>query len=185
MVIEQLDCLLKPLGFSRQKATWNRRTNFVIDVVDVQVSKSGDVITINAGVLDMDVYAKLWDGEPPEFVEQPTCTVCARIGELFDGRDRWWKLSGDRVVVDVVDAVGTRVLPFLERMHTRKAMEQWLTDTEVTRKKYPQPIIYLAILKYLLGEVAQGCELLAELQRKSIGAWRSRAAEVAARLRCT
>ena len=76
------------------------------------------------------------------------------------------------------------MLPFLERMHTREGMKQWLIGAEVTRKRYPPPIISLAILESLLGDRARGCELLTELQRKSIRGWGTRAAEVALRLGC-
>ena len=77
-VIAKLDALLIPLGFARQKFTWNRRSASVVDVVDVQLSKAGDAVTVNAGVLDPEVHVALWGSKPPETVEQPTCTVCAR-----------------------------------------------------------------------------------------------------------
>lgn len=184
-VISQLDQLLKPLAFSRQNATWNRRAESVVDVIDVQVSKAGDTFTINAGVLDKEVHRKLWGGDPPELVEQPICTVGVRIGELLDGRDKWWPMGDDEAVIDARRSVEGRVLPFLDRMRARRNMEQWLIDAGVTRKRYPMPIITLAIIKSLLGDLTQGCDLLTELQKKSVGAWRARAAEVAERLRCS
>jgi hypothetical protein len=63
-------------------------------------------------------------------------------------------------------------------------MVQWLTDTQVVKKKYPLPIINLAILHDLLGNSPEGCALLAEVQKKAIGAWRAKASEVAERLGC-
>lgn len=183
--ISQLDRLLKPLGFSRSKATWNRRAETVVDIIDAQVSKAGDAVTVNVGVLDKDVYTKLWEREPPERIEQPTCTVYARIGELLDGKDKWWLLDDHQAIADAASNIEAHVLPFLERMHARTAMAQWLIDTEVVRKRYPAPIITLAILKSLSGDDAQACELLKKLQTKSAGAWSTRAAEVAERLRCT
>lgn len=72
----------------------------------------------------------------------------------------------------------------LVRMCSRREMSQWLTDTEVVKRRYPPPIIYLAILQYLLGRPSEACALLAEVERNAIGAWRVRAAEVADRLGC-
>lgn len=163
---------------------WNRLVDSFVDVVDLQISKAGDTITVNAGVVDVDVHTILWGRKPPEFVEQPACTVCIRIGELIDGKDMWWRLSDHETVHSVGANVAARVLPFLERMHSRRAMERWLIDTKVETRKYPAPILNLAILKTLLGEARQGCTLIDALQKKSIGAWQTRAIEVADRLRC-
>ena len=92
-VIAELDELLKPLRFTRKKMVWNRLVGRVVDVVDIQISKAGDTITVNTGVLDRDVHAKLWNEQPPSFVQEPSCTVRARVGELINGHDRWWPLN--------------------------------------------------------------------------------------------
>lgn len=181
-IISKLDDLLKPLGFTRQKTVWNRRSGYVVEVIDVQVSKAGDTATVNAGVLDTDAHVKLWGSEPPTFVEEPACTVRARVGELIDGKDLWWQLSDDQVTDKAAKAIADHVLPFVKRMRSRQDMVQWLTDTQVVKKKYPQPIINLAILQNFLGNASEGRALLADVQKKAIGAWRARAAEVAERL---
>src|SRR5690606_12703069 len=179
---KQLDDLLKPRGFTRQKTAWNRKSGYVVEVIDVEISKAGDTATVNAGVLDTDVHVKLWGSEPPAFVEVPACTVRARVGELIDGKDLWWQLNDGQVTEKVSKAITDHMLPFVKRMRSRQDMVQWLTDTQVVKKKYPPPIINLAILQYLLGNSSEGCALLAEIQKKAIGAWRARAAEVAERL---
>jgi hypothetical protein len=183
-VIAELDRILKPLGFTRQKSTWNRRVGYAVDVIDVQVSKSGDAITTNAGVLDGDVHGKLWGEEPPSFVEESACTVRARIGDLIDGHDLWWRRSQVNVDVEIAATVGRLVLPFLERMHGRQAMEEWLVANQVVRKKYAPAILGLAILKDALGKNQVACEILSELRRGTGGAWRNRFDEVAQRLGC-
>jgi len=183
-IVACFDQLLAPLGFSRQKATWNRRAGFGVDAIDVQRSKGGDTFTINAGVLDRDVHAKLWGVEASGFTDVPTCTVSARIGDLLGAKDTWWSLNDDHAVRDAVGSVSSQVFPFLERMHSRQAIADWLVESGVLRKRYPMPIISLAILRNFAGEVSESCELLAEMQRRSLGAWSARAAEVAARLGC-
>jgi hypothetical protein len=181
-VIGRLDESLKPLGFKRHKATWNRRAGDVVEVIDVQVSKTSETITLNAGVLDMGVHVKLWGREPPAFVEEPDCTVRARVGELIDGKDLWWQLGDNDVSDRVVKAVSDYVLPFVKSMCSRRNMTQWLLATDVAKKKYPLPIINLAILQSLSGNSPAGCALLMEVQKR--GTWRERAAEVAERLGC-
>jgi hypothetical protein len=183
-VIRKLDAVLKPLGFTRQKTTWNRTVGLVVDVVDVQVRKSGDTFTLNAGVLDRGVHVTLWGEEPPSFVEEPSCTVRARIGELIEGTDRWWPVDSPSSLADVASAVESRVLPFLESVHARQAMEDWLEKAQVARKKYPPPILSLVILKSELGRKEEACALLASVRSKVTGAWRARFDDVGARLGC-
>lgn len=183
-VSAKLDALLSPLGFTRKGAVWNRQAGYVVEVIDVQVSKTGDTATVNVGVLDTDAHMKLWGSGPPSLVEVPACTVGARIGELIDGKDHWWAVDTDGSAGDIVNAVTEHVLPFVKKMRSRQAMVQWLTDAGVVKKKYPPPIINLAILQGLLGEMSKACELLSEVQRKALGAWRTRASEVAERMGC-
>ena len=112
------------------------------------------------------------------------CTVGVRICELLDGKDKWWQLGEDAAIADATRSVEMTVLAFLKRMRSREAMAQWLSGTGVTRKKLPMPIIVLAIIEHILGDHLQSTELLDGLQARSVGAWKARAAEVAARLRC-
>lgn len=92
-IVSTLHELLKPLGFRKKRATWNR-SGKVVEVINVQVSKAGDSATINAGVMDKDVYALLWQKSAHDFVAEPDCTVRARIGTLIDDLDHWWPLAG-------------------------------------------------------------------------------------------
>jgi hypothetical protein len=184
-VIARMDELLKPLGFARHKATWNRKSDSFVDVIDVQTSKAGDTITINAGVFHPDVHRKCWATEPAAVVEEPSCIVRARVGQLLNGKDLWWRLDDARILDDVVEKLNAHVLPFLERMHSLEAMEQFLTNAQVTKQKHPLPIIYLAILMSEQGNRTGACALLTELGEKSVGAWRTRIGEVARRLGCS
>lgn len=182
--IQKLDALLKPLGFARRKATWNRNSHYLIEVVDVQASKAGDTVTVNAGVLDTRVYVKLWGEDPPGFIEEPQCTVRTRVGDLLDGKDLWWEPRNPQAIEEIVHVVDDTVLPFLERMGTLEAMERWLVDNDVVKQRYPLPIVNLAILQIVLGKVSEGCGLLLKLKKRPIGAWRKRVEEIAQRINC-
>lgn len=183
-VIARLDEVLKPLGFERHKATWNLESGRFVGVVDVQISETGDMITVNAGVLHLDVHAKCWGGDFPKFIEEPSCTVRARIGQLLDGKDLWWQLDTDDVANEIVDKVSLQVLPFLEQMHSIEAMERFLTNAQVVKRKYPPPIIYLAILKHEQGDTEAACRLLGDLKKKTVGAWQDRISQIAKSLSC-
>jgi hypothetical protein len=107
-----------------------------------------------------------------------------RIGELRDGKDLWWSADDEKEAASAAQCVEAHVLPFLDRMHSRQALKKWLLDAGVIQKKYPLPIINLAIIKSLSGDLSQGCDLLQKVQSASAAGWRSRAAEVAERLGC-
>src|SRR5262245_56135377 len=140
-VIARMEEVLRPLGFHRTKTsggsplvkTWNRLAGPFVDAVDVQVSKDGDSITINAGVLEPKVYEMCWGMQAPLVIEVPSCTVYARVGQLIDRKDLWWPLNGERTSEAVAENLAVHVLPFLERMHSLAGMEQFLTAAEVRR----------------------------------------------------
>lgn len=183
-VISRLDRVLKPLGFERQKTTWNRKSGSFVDVVDVQTSKVKNTITINAGVFHSGVYAKCWGDWLPEFIEEPSCIVRTRIGQLIGEKDLWWKLDEVDVADAVAEKVSSHVLPFLGQMHSIDAMEQFLTSAQVVKQKYPPPIIYLAILKHEQGNSNEACALLGELKKKTVGAWQGRINQITETLSC-
>jgi hypothetical protein len=179
-----LDELLKPLGFARHGVTWNRKVGSLVDVVDVQISKSGDMFTLNVGVLDTNVYIIFWGKEAPAFIEEPSCIVRVRIGELIDAKDHWWPIGEEGIDREVAEIVTSHVIPFFDRMRTREALERWLTNTKVEEKNYPLPVVCLAILRNELGKANEACAMLAKLKKKTVGAWRQRIADVAYRLGC-
>ncbi len=183
-IITQLDQKLKPLGFLRKGSAWNRKIGSVVEVVDLQLSSTGDRVTVNVGVLDSNVYTVFWGAKIPNFIEQPICTVGLRIGELIDGRDKWWLLSDSNADVEIVGEVNSRVLPFFQKMHVSHAMENWLVTNDVRKKKYLPPIINLAILMIRRGATDEGCKLFDEIQAKPAGLWKVRIAEISARIGC-
>lgn len=144
----------------------------------------GDAVTIGVGVLHSEVHRTCWGTEPGTVVEEPSCTVRARIGQLIDDKDLWWLLDDRRILDDISEKTTAFALPFLERMHSLEVMKEFLTITQVTKHKYPPPIIYLAILMNLLEDREGGCKLLAELGGNTVGAWKLRIREVAGRLMC-
>lgn len=131
-IVQSLYALLKPLGFKKKKAVWNR-SGKLIEVIDFQVSKAGDSATINAGVLDRDNYALLWQKSLPDSVDAFLCTIRVRIGELIDGLDLWWPLAESSTASEVTRAVQDYVLPFLQGTQSREAMGDWLVETDVVR----------------------------------------------------
>jgi hypothetical protein len=183
-VVKRVDELLTPVGFARQTLTWNRKSGSFIDVVDIQVSKALDAVTVNVGVLDPQIYKCCWGADPPALVDEAHGTVRARIGQLVDQTDIWWPIEDPQTPQTVAEAVAEHVLQFIERMHCRRSMADFLLASNVLRQKYPPPIIYLAILKHDAGDKAGACSLLTDLQEDVRGAWRARVSELMMTLGC-
>lgn len=119
-IVKRLHGLLKPIGFIKQGATWNRPLDQFIDVVNIQTSKSWDAVTVNAGVVYPAAFTKCREEDLPRFIAEPKCTVRARIGELIDGKDMWWNLTSPDVEEAIVEKVEGIVLPFLGKVGTGK-----------------------------------------------------------------
>ena len=176
--------ILAPLGFVRHKRTWNCRRASQIDVVELQVSKARDCVTINAGVVDVEVYVWCWGQEIPVVVDSASCTVAVRVGELIDDRDVWWNAANEDTCASINDALRKHVLPFLQYLRSRSNMEEWLLKRKVVRRRYPPPIISLAILQSQRGELAGACAMLRELADTTSDSWRTRVAEVLEKIGC-
>jgi len=172
------------LGFVRRKALWNRKAGPFIDIIELQLSKAGDAITVNLGVLHMEVFGQCWNSEPPTFADATAATVSARVGRLIDGKDVWWETAEPALPEKVTRAIETFVLPFLANMHSLKAMEKFLEESEVLNHDYPLPIITLALVKHTTGDREAACQVLADLNRKTTSAWQARVSDVRHRLGC-
>lgn len=180
----RLDGLLRPVGFFRRKQTWNRKLPPFVDVIDIQSDKFLENMTINAGVLHPEIHMKCWHKPLPDVIQEPDCIVRSRIGGLIDDRDVWWNYDATDLIKSVTENVCKYVLPFLDSMHSLEAMEQFLTKEQVTKKRYPPPIIYLALLKHARGDRSGACDILTELADQSWDPWKSHVITVAQQLGC-
>jgi hypothetical protein len=184
MLTARLDHELASKGFSRKKTTWNRDQGMLVEVIDLQVNKVGEAVTMNVGILSRPIYFACWGRDADQFIEEPFCTVRARVGQLIDNKDRWWELRGEGVAEEMVDCIGARILPFLERMRSLEALRDWLASTGIPSSKRPlQSICFAALESELCGPTA-ACAVLAELESNAMGAWKARAREVAMRIGC-
>jgi hypothetical protein len=183
-LIDRVDAVLKPIGFARRKSIWNRRAGPFIDVIELQGSKPGDAITVSAGVVDIDVFRQCWATEPPALVDSASSTINVRVGQLIDGKDLWWMVTQQDVAEDIRTKVTEFILPFLDRMRSPEAMEQFLNHAKVVNQDYPLPVITLALLKHKNGDQKGACEILTNLGKRTVGAWLGRIGEVVARLGC-
>lgn len=138
-IIDFFDRTLKSKGFRLKKSTWNRTQGSFVKVIDIQTSKSGDLVTINAGVLSLSVYSACWGRDTDPFIEEPFCTVRARIGQLLDNKDLWWNVDETSAIDEMTTHLEEQILPFLERMLSLGEMRDWLASIDVPSSKTPLP----------------------------------------------
>ena len=177
-LLRRLDEALSPRGFRRHKHTWNRKAETLVDVIDLQVSKSADSVVVNVGVLDTEIYAACWLTDPPRFAFEPSCTVRSRLGLLMGDHDVSWRLAEKAAGDEIAAAVHTLAVPFLDRMHAPDALEQYLEADRSMTQRYPPPIIYCALLKYRRGAKTQAEQMLRGLRARTVGPWAVRIGEV-------
>ncbi|MDP9386841.1 MAG: DUF4304 domain-containing protein [Actinomycetota bacterium] len=115
ILAEALDPLLP--GFERNRWTWNRKRNNLVQVIEISGSKhrTGDM-TIDWGVTP-ERWATLVYGEELPMYSSSHCAVFGRLGD-FGGGDRWWDLEQVRTAVppDMHSLLFEHLLPFLQRI---------------------------------------------------------------------
>lgn len=182
-IVEQVNrLLLKPLGFVRKGALFNRHRGEFVDVVDFPVNKAGDAVTLEVGIQHDGLYETLWEAPPPRFFNEASCIVHARIGELLEsGGDVWWPVADPQSPDLAVRAVEGPVLRFLQGHHDFAAIAAELQKA-LAVKRVPVSLMYLAILRHRRGDQAGSLALLGELMDEQGGDWAQRAVWLAARL---
>jgi hypothetical protein len=183
-IVESLDDALRAHFFVRHKMVWNRRVHPYVDVVEIQKGKDGQTITVNVGVSHEDVYRPVWQEDLPSVVDGTPCIGFRRLGQLIENADKWWSLDDASTVPEITTGVVSYALPFLEGLHTLPALLELLVDDNVERKAYPPPVMYLAILKRMLGDADGACATLRRLEGRVNRNWAARVHDVMKHLQC-
>lgn len=177
----KIDDLLKKFEFYKKGSLWNRDSTEFVDVIDLQISKSKDMFTINAGVACKFVLQTCWGVDGSITVDEASCTVRARLGDLIHGRDLWWSLADIGEADEVLNAIEDAATPYLQFNHSIDNMIETLENDPASRR-YPPGIIYLALLYYRNGEHKQCSDMFKSMNLSD--AWAYKAAEILDRLDC-
>ena len=185
-VAQSLHAVLRPLGFKKNRARWNRDSGPFVDVIDIQKGQVTRDFTVNCGVFLPLAYTLVWGKAPAKFISEVDCTVRSRIGALIDDHDLWWDIKEEtipqEVIEDIVSKVEAYVLPFLDRMHSSEAMEAYLIENQVIRYPIYPEVLFLAILMWQNGKKDEAFGLLSDHVNRDIG-WTEFAREVMEKLK--
>lgn len=178
-LISKIDEILENHQFYKNGSVWNRNCTEFVDVIDLQISKSKDTFTINAGVAAKFVIHACWGIDGSDVVEEPACTVRTRLGELLHGRDVWWSLTDNDGVEEVLAGIQDTAIPFLQLNHSIDHMIETLENDPASRR-YPPGVIYLALLHHRKGESDRCREIFKSM--KLTGSWSQKASDILAAL---
>jgi hypothetical protein len=134
-------------------------------VIEFQPDKylSSQTFTINVGLHDIKAASLLsWPSLSATRPTTASCQLTARLGELIDGKDRWWTLTP----VDALDPLAAEIwsnlekfaLRDLERFRTRRAIaDSWLLRAD-TRWFGASRMMLAALLKET-GQIDKATEV--------------------------
>lgn len=177
-----LNQILRRRGFRRYRSVWNRPISGFVEVVDLSRAKSGDLVTMECGIFEPGLFHDVTGSAPPKIIIPEICAIRARVGELINGRDKWWS----EVDIDTQASIDCEqiIFPFLERVRSYEAIAEYLQQKDVINKRYPLPILYLSSAMARLGDIPQACCILDEISKKTSEAWRLQVVQCAGRIGC-
>lgn len=180
-IIAEIDGVLETYQFSRVGATWNRAYADYVDVIDVQISKSRMDFAVNLGIADKFVTNICWDIAGSSLVDESSCTIRCRLGQLLSNKDKWWSVDGEDEIGEVASAIRSEAIPYFERNHNVDRMIEIICNN-YSSKTYPPESLYLALLYYRKGDRVRGIEMLKAMQLKLTDGWREKVTQILDRL---
>jgi hypothetical protein len=152
-----LDRELQSFGFARAGKDWTRVRGDTWDCVSLQKSRVDGSVTVN-------LYAK--DLETERILKSIACDAVLgirlfgqRIGELIDGRDRWWK-NDPNGPTDVADAVRVYGIPWFDRIQSLEDQASHWYFRSATAQPWRKPnLTALAVTLYRLAALDEALAL--------------------------
>ena len=155
-----LDRALEPLGFARDgKKDWTRLRGEIQDWVNLQKSWIDGSVTINLFAKNLETERMLRSiaCENELGIRQSG----QRIGELMDGRDRWWKNnpSGPSEMAQAVEVYG---IPWFERVRSLEDEASKWYGRGTTGSWSKPNLTVLAMTLFRLGALDEALALFEE-----------------------
>lgn len=151
-----LDDLLRPLGFERQKREWTRVRADMQEQLDLQKSWIDGGVTVNVWAKDLETERILKAIECEEVLGIRQFGV--RIGNLIDGRDRWWK-NDPNGPVEVAEAVRVYGMPWFDKVQSlQDQAAEWYGRGTTWPWNSPN-LTVLAVTLYRLGALDEALAL--------------------------
>jgi len=153
----------KGLGFKKNGNCFNRTTNDIIQVINIQKSQWNHVdnvsFTFNIGFFSSDIYKDSWDKEIPKFIREYDCQVYFRLGHVTKQTDYWYELNkkttSDELEKEIKDHLDNFLRPILETVQTMNSMKEFMMKNEDVKLAIPTADQILLLLKTGDGDKAE------------------------------
>lgn len=188
---KKIESVLTPIGFVSEGLTWNRRTDGIVQVLQLQhdsSAKDSAAVTINLGLCDSDVWFLTWDKDRPSIFDETDCCPRFRVGFLLNEEklpylDKWWSLSvnDDGVESEIIAIIADLCVPYLNAYDNRLAMQS--LAVKLIKKAAIGDKLLLAVLSHVLGKFSERDALFEELLSARSKSWHGKIVDIQNRLR--
>ena len=167
-----MDSVLKPMGFVREGREWSRQVGSIEEMVDLQTSQFAGT-TANLWSKDLATEELLREAVP--WLKPAVMVIFpSRIGQLMEGRDRWWK-NDPNGPVELSQAVGAHAQAFFEN---HRSLEDQALKFGRLSPKWSGSRINLALTLYRMGEIDEAYQALENLPKTIPEVWKRQAESV-------
>lgn len=154
-----LNQALQPLGFVREGKDWIRLRGELQDCVNLQKSWVDGSVTVNLFAKNLETERMLRSIACDEVLG--VRQFGQRIGELIDGRDRWWK-NDPNGPAEVAEAVRIHGIPWFERIQSLEdEASNWYGRGTIGSWSKPN-LTVLAMTLFRLGALDEALALFEE-----------------------
>lgn len=154
-----LDRVLHPLGFARDGKDWVRLRGEIRDWVNLQKSWADGSVTVNLFAKNLETERILRSIDCEE--ELGVRMFGQRIGQLIDGRDRWWK-NDPNGPTELAEAVQVYGIPWFERVRSLEDEASTWYGRGTTGSWRKPNLTVLAVTLYRLGACEEALALFEE-----------------------
>jgi hypothetical protein len=163
--VKAIDPVLSTAGFRRHGRVWIRPVDAnTVDAVGSPDGKLRSSVTVNLGVVDVDVFNAWHTVSLPPFPNAAHATVQSRLAFLTGPFDTWWQVDDPAASADAIEKLETFGLPFIDKMHDRRSMLSYLQG----RPSYWPDVASRASLEFRLGLRREACESLEAWRRDMV-----------------
>ena len=168
-LLTRLETFLKSKGFKKKAFTFKRETeNGLLQLIELRLgnswsSTSGE-INLEFGIFSNEWHQFLHQYKTPSTIRTPDCEIRDMYCSIVDrgNNHNWFKLTDnlDDLVLDIINVINKSILPYLDRLKTRKDIMESYRQYEEKMGLPPRHKLSIAVLTYGMGEKERGLQLV-------------------------
>ena len=164
-----LETFLKSKGFKKKAVTFKRETEpGLLQIIELRLgsswsSTSGE-INLEFGIFSGEWHQFLNRYQTPSTIRTPDCEIRDMYCSIVDrgNHHNWFKLTDnlDDLVLDIINVIDKSILPYLDRLKTRKDIMESYRQHGENMGLPPRHKLSIAVLTYGMGDKEKGLQLV-------------------------